>query len=320
MAERSGCFTILIAVTVAIAIYLLIVILFSRTGERRDTLRRRIDAFTRKSNAVLTSKEEMSKPFSERFFKPIIASLAKKSDSKNSSADVSSKKNRQVNLLKKMLNQAGITLSAAEYGIIRLFVIVGVSVLIALVTLVLSKSTQYALLGAVAGLYFGYAGMRFSLTSSIKKRKRWMEQHFPDVLDLLSVSVEAGLGFEQAINHITNNMEGPLIDELPVTYREMSMGRTRKDALTLLGERCDIDELKSFTGALAQASQLGISIKNVLRSQAAAMRQTRRSKVQEKAMKVSVKMLFPMVAFIFPVIFIMLLGPAIVNVLKVFSK
>jgi tight adherence protein C len=151
---------------------------------------------------------------------------------------------------------------------------------------------------------------------SIKRRNQQIEQQLPDVLDLLSVSVEAGLGFEQAVQHVTTNMEGPLIDELTVTYREMSMGRSRKDALALLAERCDIEEVKSFAGALAQAAQLGISIKNVLRSQSTAMRQSRRAKVQEKAMKVSVKMLFPMLIFIFPVIFIMLLGPAVVNVLK----
>jgi tight adherence protein C len=146
-----------------------------------------------------------------------------------------------------------------------------------------------------------------------------MEQQLPEVLDLLSVSVEAGLGFEQAVHHITMNMEGPLIDELTVTYREMAMGRARRDALTLLGQRCELEEMKTFVGALVQASQLGISIKNVLRSQSAAMRQSRKAKVQEKAMKVSVKMLFPMVMFIFPVIFIILLGPAVVNVLHVIN-
>ena len=109
-----------------------------------------------------------------------------------------------------------------------------------------------------------------------------MEQQLPDVLDLLSVSVEAGLGFEQAIHHITTNMNGPLIDELIVTYREMSMGRTRKDALTLFAQRCDIEEIKSFVGALIQAAQLGISMKNVLRSQSAAMRQARKQRCRKK--------------------------------------
>lgn len=308
---------ILLAVCVGLAIYLFFVILFSRSGERRDTLRRRIDTIGSKANTQSISDEEKNKSFSERILKPMISSLAKKSANKNST--VNSNKSRHVDLQKKNLNLAGFSLTPAEFGIIRLFVIGGAALLMALLALIISGSLKNALLGASIGLFVGYTGMRFFLTRSIKKRKMLMEQQLPDVLDLLSVSVEAGLGFEQAINHITNNMEGPLIDEFTVTYREMSMGRTRKDALTLLGERCDIEEIKNFAGALAQASQLGISIKNVLRSQAAAMRQARRAKVQEKAMKVSIKMLFPMVGFIFPVIFIMLLGPALVNVLAVFA-
>ena len=249
----------------------------------------------------------------------MIRSLAKKTGDSSSNENANSKKSLQASMQKKMLNQAGLPLSVAEFRIIRLLVITGLAFLIGLITLVLTGSFKNALLGLTVGLFFGYTGMRFFLTKTIKKRKRLMEQQLPDVLDLLSVSVEAGLGFEQAISHITHNMEGPLIDEFTVTSREMGMGRTRKDALALLGERCDIEEIRSFAGALAQASQLGISIKNVLRSQAAAMRQSRRAKVQEKAMKVSVKMLFPMLIFIFPVIFIMLLGPALVNVLKAFA-
>jgi tight adherence protein C len=307
---------ILITICVGLAIYLFIVILFSRSGERRDTLMRRINTINSMTNTHPAANEEMSKPFTERFLKPMIRSLAKKSGNKNSSAGTNANKSRKADLQKKMLNQAGFTMTTAEYGVVRLLVIGGFAVLLAVITLILSGSFKNAFLGAAAGLFIGYTGMRFFLTSTIKKRKKGMEQQLPDVLDLLSVSVEAGLGFEQAISHITMNMEGPLIDELTVTYREMSMGRTRKDALLLLGERCDIEEIKNFAGAIAQASQLGISIKNVLRSQAAAMRQARRAKVQEKAMKVSVKMLFPMLIFIFPVIFIMLLGPAVVNVLK----
>lgn len=308
---------ILLAGCVGLAIYLFFVILFSHSGERRDTLRRRIDTIGSMAHMQPTADEEKNKSFSERILKPMISSLAKKSVNKNSAAN--SNKSRKNDLQKQNLNQAGFTLTPAEFGIIRLFVIGGAALLLALLALLLSGSSKNALLGGFAGLFAGYTGIRFFLTRSIKKRKILMEQQLPDVLDLLSVSVEAGLGFEQAINHITSSMEGPLIDEFTVTYREMSMGRTRKDALTLLGERCDIEEIKNFAGALAQASQLGISIKNVLRSQASAMRQARRAKVQEKAMKVSVKMLFPMMMFIFPVIFIILLGPAIVNVLQVFS-
>jgi tight adherence protein C len=111
-------------------------------------------------------------------------------------------------------------------------------------------------------------------------------------------------------------MEGPLVDELAVTYREMSMGRTRRDALYLLGERIDVEEVRSFTAALIQAGQLGIPIKNVLQAQASAIRQSRRTKVQERAAKVSTKILLPMLVFIFPVLFIVLMGPTVLNLMS----
>jgi tight adherence protein C len=145
-----------------------------------------------------------------------------------------------------------------------------------------------------------------------------MEQQLPDVLDLLSINVEAGLGFEQALLQVIGHFEGPIIDELTITYREMTMGRPRREALVLLGERCGLNEVKTFVGAMVQAEQLGISIKNVLRTQAASMRDNRRSKVQEKAMKISVKIMLPMVGLIFPVLFIVLMGPAVVKIMEMF--
>ncbi len=170
----------------------------------------------------------------------------------------------------------------------------------------------------LVGAYAGYALMRFYLGARVTNRRRSMEQQLPDVLDLLSINVEAGLGFEQALLQVIGHFEGPIIDELTITYREMTMGRPRREALVLLGERCGLNEVKTFVGAMVQAEQLGISIKNVLRTQAASMRDNRRSKVQEKAMKISVKIMLPMVGLIFPVLFIVLMGPAVVKIMEMF--
>ncbi|KGP75169.1 hypothetical protein JT05_12180, partial [Desulfosporosinus sp. Tol-M] len=112
---------------------------------------------------------------------------------------------------------------------------------------------------------------------------------------------------------------GPLVDELSIAYREMTMGRTRREALLDLGERSGVEEVQSFARAVVQAGQMGISIKNVLQSQAEVIRQARRNKIEEKAMKISVKILIPMTLFIFPVIFIALLGPAAVNIYNQFK-
>jgi tight adherence protein C len=309
---------VLPALLAGMTVYLLILIMFHKRGAHHDTIRRRLGSVNNSGKMSFVLDEDINKPLSERIFKPILKSLANRfGQTRKMPYDPNSDQSKKISNLRKMLSQSGLGMTVSEYGIIRLLVIAGLAVLLSLVAFGLGADLSTVFFAAAVGLFLGYAGMRFVLKRSISKRKRLMEQQMPDVLDLLSVSVEAGLGFEQAINYITNTMEGPLIEELNVAYREMSMGRTRKDALILLGERCSIEELKSFVGAVVQAAQLGISIRNVLRSQAAAMRQARKAKVQEKAMKVSIKMLFPMLAFIFPVIFIILLGPAIVNVLKV---
>lgn len=312
---------IMIAALIGITIYLFIIIFFHHGGEYQDTIKRRLDQVNNVQAKSFQVNEDINKPLSERFLKPLLKSMADKlSKSKTDDDSSNPGKSRQMSVLKKKLNQAGFTITAAEYSVIRLLLILVAAVLFAFLALAFGADVVSTFFSAATGLFVGYIIMRYFLMSAITKRKKLMEQQLPDVLDLLSVSVEAGLGFEQAVHHITINMDGPLIDELTVTYREMAMGRTRRDALVFLGNRCDIAEIKTFTAALVQATQLGISMKNVLRSQAASLRLARKTAVQEKAMKVSIKMLFPLVMFIFPVIFIILLGPAIVNVLKIFSS
>lgn len=312
----------LIALFIGIIVYSLILFAFHTRAEWTDTVKRRLAIIANSTKKNLIIDDEMSLPISERIFKPmlrvIIAAflrfLPKTQDAGR--GDESGKRQQQYDKLKKTLILAGLTIGTAEYSIIRLLAIAGTGFLFGLFAFFARADRSGVFFTFFMGLVLGYTVMRYYLMALVTKRKKSMEQQLPDVLDLLSVSVEAGLGFEQAINHIVNNMQGPLINELTVTYREMSMGRTRRDALILLGDRCDIEEIRSFVGALVQAGQLGISMRNVLRSQAAAMRQARKAKVQEKAMKVSIKILIPMILFIFPVIFIIALGPALVTVME----
>lgn len=313
------------AVCAGIVIYCVIIILMQKRGAQNDSVRRRLDVICNVSNKkTVIVDEELGKPFLERFVKPALKSLTEKLSklipkSKEESQDAkksNSDSKNQTNSLKTKLMQAGFTISAAEYSVIRLFVILGCALLFAVIGIVAKLPFGSVLLVLLTGMFFGYTVMRYFLSMQITKRRQIIEQQLPEVLDLLSVSVEAGLGFEQAISHVTKSMEGPLIDELTVTSREMAMGRSRKDALLFLGERCGVEDIKMFAGAVVQAGQLGISMKNVLQSQAAAMRQTRKARIQEKASKISVKILIPMIMFIFPVIFIVLLGPAIVSIMK----
>jgi tight adherence protein C len=133
------------------------------------------------------------------------------------------------------------------------------------------------------------------------------------------VSVEAGLGFDGAITKLTEHMQGALVDEFAMTLGEMRIGESRQTALKKMVERVDAPELGSFVRAVIQADQLGISLGRILRVQAADSRLRRQAAAEEKAMKAPIKMLFPTVMFIFPAMFIVLLGPVVYSLGKIFG-
>lgn len=160
----------------------------------------------------------------------------------------------------------------------------------------------------------------FLVNQKIKDRKKSIQKDLPDVLDILTVSVEAGLGFDGALAKLAEKMKGALVDEFNRVLQEIRMGVPRREALHAMGMRCDVPDLSIFTTSLVQADQLGVSIGNVLRVQSASMREKRRQRAKEMAMKAPVKMLIPMVLFIFPTIFVILLGPAAIQIFTTFMN
>jgi tight adherence protein C len=169
-------------------------------------------------------------------------------------------------------------------------------------------------LGAMGALLPG-----MYLNSRVRRRQTDVSAELPDALDLLAVSVEAGLGFDGAVQKLTEHMEGPLIDEFELTLGEIRIGENRQDALKKMSERCAAPEMASFVRALIQADQLGISLGRILKVQAGDTRLKRQLLAEEKAMKAPIKMLFPTVAFIFPAMFLVVLGPAFLNLSKFFQ-
>ena len=149
-------------------------------------------------------------------------------------------------------------------------------------------------------------------------RRDDVKASMPDALDLLAVSVEAGLGFDAAIQKLTEHMEGPLIEEFALALGEMRIGETRANALQKMVDRVQAPELASFVRAIIQADQLGISLGRILRVQATDTRNKRQAAAEEKAMKAPIKMLFPTALFIFPAMFIVILGPAFLNFRGIF--
>jgi tight adherence protein C len=156
------------------------------------------------------------------------------------------------------------------------------------------------------------------VSSRGRKRREAIRSQLPDALDLLAVSVEAGLGFDGAVVKLTEHTEGALAEEFSHTLGEIRIGESRHDALKKLADRCATPEVASFCRAIIQADQLGISLGRLLRLQASESRLKRQAAAEEKAMKSPIKMLFPTVIFIFPAMFIVILGPAMLNIMEIF--
>lgn len=158
------------------------------------------------------------------------------------------------------------------------------------------------------------------LMQSANQRKTEIEKSLPDVLDMLTVSVEAGLSFDGSIAKLTEKMTGAISEEFSRTLHEIRIGKTRKEALQNMSKRCNVADFSVFITSLIQAEELGIGISNVLRVQSAQMREKRKQKAQEKAMKAPVKILFPLIFFIFPTIFVIILGPSIIKFTEIMVK
>jgi len=182
--------------------------------------------------------------------------------------------------------------------------------------------SSFGLLGAMvlAGLFAagGFALPGIYVSGKAKRRREAIRAELPDALDLLAVSVEAGLGFDGAVAKLTEHMEGPLTEEFSLTLGQMRIGESRQDALKKLAERVETQEVATFARAIIQADQLGISLGRILRLQATDTRLKRQAAAEEKAMKAPIKMLFPTVLFIFPAMFLVILGPAMIQLTKLF--
>jgi tight adherence protein C len=168
-------------------------------------------------------------------------------------------------------------------------------------------------------IVLGFFGPDAYLKRKIDERQKAMLRALPDVLDLLVISVEAGLGFDSALQRVVETVPGPLSEEFYRMLNETRVGVTRRDAMRSLLERTDLDELRSFILAMIQAEAFGVTISRVLRVQADEMRVKRRQRAQEKAFGAPVKLVFPLVFCIFPSLFIVLLGPAAIQIAGAFG-
>ncbi|MCM1566977.1 MAG: type II secretion system F family protein [Dehalobacter sp.] len=166
----------------------------------------------------------------------------------------------------------------------------------------------------------GNIAPNFWLKSKIKQRKGEILRTLPDILDLVMVSVEAGLGFDAAMMKVVEKQKGILAEEFNLVLQEIKIGKPRREALRDMAKKNDVEDLSNVIASLVQADQLGISMGNVLRNQSAQIRLRRKQRIQEAAQKAPVKMMIPLVFFVFPSLFIVILGPAIINIMDILGK
>ncbi|CAB4952552.1 unannotated protein [freshwater metagenome] len=167
---------------------------------------------------------------------------------------------------------------------------------------------------------FGYVLPNVLLYNAGEKREKLMRNALPDAMDLLTISVEAGLGFDAAVSRVAKNGEGPLNQEFARLLQEMQLGVGRTAAMRAMAERTSLADLKSFCSAMVQADSLGIPIARVLRIQSQEMRTKRRQRAEEKAQQVPVRIMIPLVLFILPCLFIVIMGPAGIQMAETFSN
>jgi tight adherence protein C len=179
------------------------------------------------------------------------------------------------------------------------------------------RSAGWLVVALVLGAVFGFFLPDLLLLNAGQKRQEKIRRALPDALDMLTVCVEAGLGFDAALAQVARNTSGPLSQECARVLQEMQIGKSRNEALRALTLRTTVPELRTFVSALAQAGELGVPIANVLREQARDLRVRRRQRAEEQAQKVPVKILFPLITCLFPAMFVVIIGPGAISIARV---
>jgi len=305
---------IVIAGLASITIFLVVYLLLSAYVPAQGAIEMRLKALETVNQGRSDIDEELAKPFSMRILSPVTKSLAE------------TLMRLAPQSLRRMVEQRLVMaggfgrLTVDEFFLLCGFLAVCLPGVVGLL-LIVSKAPANKVVGlSMIAFVIGLMIPMMLLTQKIAARKLSIQKDLPDALDLLTVSVEAGLGFDGALAKLTEKMKGALVDEFNRVLQEIRMGVSRRDALASLGIRCDVPDLSMFTTSLIQADQLGVSIGNVLRVQSVSMREKRKQRAEEKAMKAPIKMMIPLVLFIFPTIFIVLLGPAVIQIIKTFAN
>ncbi len=257
-------------------------------------------------------ERELSESFISRVLKPAIRNAAMRLGALAPASNVEK--------IKQRLTEAGSPsgLGAVEFNGLRFLLFISLSVGTFLFLSLTGGGGTTILFSGVMGA-FGFMMPGIWLDRKGKARKKEILRALPDAIDLLTISVESGLGFDPALLRVAEKWDNALTREFARMLSEMRIGKSKREALREMADRCGIDDLSVFVSSVIQADQLGVAISQVLRIQSEAMRMRRRQRAEELAHKAPIKMLFPMVFLIFPALYVIILGPAVPQVMTAFQ-
>jgi tight adherence protein C len=305
---------VLIAVVVLVAIAGALIYVGQRIPKQNsDSFMDRLNEFSQSGEAVSLDEIELSRPFSERVLIPLFRRFGEMA-AKNTPQNVLLETTRKIELAGKAGSMDAPMFLASRFVVAA---ILGVGAFAVFTFTIVAQPLSRSLLYGLIGIALGFFMPQVWLDEQIKKRQLEVRKAMPDALDLLTICVEAGLGFDAAMSNVAKKWENELSLAFARAIREIQLGKVRREALRNMAERIDLAEMSSFVAAIIQSEQLGVSMAKVLRIQSEQMRTRRRQYAEELAHQAPIKMLLPMVGFIFPSIFIVLMTPAAIQIMRV---
>lgn len=280
---------------------------------RRDKVRERLERYAEQTPLTL-QEMEWQEPFADRVLKPILQKAA--------GGILRLTPQHYIHSLREKLQLAGNPYGwgIAEFmGLRALTGALGLAIGLAAGLLALSQPLQTAGIALLVGL-LGFQFPVIWLGGMIRRRQKEIQKALPDALDLLTISVEAGLGFDAAMAKVATRWNNELSKGFDRGLSEIRLGKDRSQALKVMSERMQVEDVRNFVAAVVQADELGVPIAKILRVQSQQMRVRRRQRAEEAAQKAPIKMLFPMVFLIFPALYVVILGPAVPRVMEVFAQ
>ncbi|HET9261071.1 MAG TPA: type II secretion system F family protein [Acidimicrobiia bacterium] len=304
----------LVLAVVAVFALVLFVVIWAGMGvsRAREDMAERLEVYGRPTTGGLR-EDELTKPLAQRTVGPVVIRMGNFLKRFTPTGYLEKKQH------KLMLAGYPGNLDAPAFVVVKLLTSI-VGLVAGWFLIDFGSSTMQRLILFVLPIALGFFGPDAWLQRKVDDRRQAMLRALPDILDLLVISVEAGLGFDSALARVVATVPGPLSEEFFRMLQETRVGVSRRDAMRHLMDRTDLDELRSFLLAMIQAEAFGVTIARVLRVQADEMRVKRRQRAQEKAFAAPVKLVFPLVFCIFPALFIVLLGPAAIQIADAFAS